>query len=800
MTGWDFGVLGGYFLILIIIGVISSRFIKKQEDYFMGGRGFGKLLQTFAAFGAGTGAHDPILMGRTTWTSGLTGIWSVLVWLFITPFYWIFAVWYRRMRHLTLGDWFVERYESKPMGVAYALFGFVFQILYLSIMFSAISKVSEPLLGDTAVGFLVGMVGSQNPEDLKWVLIPIIAFVVIAYGVLGGLTAAYWTDLIQGICIIGLSVILIPAGLYGLVSTYGNQYEVVETGEPVVEAMDGFSIMHERLPEAFFQLFGGPRAGEFPIHYIVSLTLLALVGIVVQPHFIATGGGSAKTEFAARMGLVTGNFLKRLCTIGWAITGLIVLALLAGNIDAARDPDVVWGIASRELLGSVMPGLVGLMLACLLAALMSSADCYMLVASALFVRNIYAPYVDPDASEKTYVTIGRISGAVIVAAAAAVAISSYNVFEQYKIALEVTAVFAAPFWLGMHWRWANKWSAWLTIAFSLCFFYIIPAVLPMAMPYAGIDLRGNEEYAVATNLVTTTTTRSATHADVDKRQALITAWEEDNQALQEQLATLKSAQQAVSDALAADDWQSSSHFLDKLGDEAKLLAAQSREMQANLGAKPTPIVVGESFEDKSTIGGEAIFWRDGLDPVRDAPDDEWAYAGAAEPIKTEPVGKAEEFETANGDKVTVTTTRNVGQFRGKGWFRLDFLLYHWAGVDLSNMSRASIQTLRLPPRVLLPFIVMILLSLITPKNSKKTLDRYYAKMKTPVDGDPEVDKTNLAAVYADPDSAVRKRLFPFFGLEIQRPTWADIIGFVVSFVICFAFLGFAWWLANLGAQ
>ena len=80
---------------------------------------------------------------------------------------------------------------------------------------------------------------------------------------------------------------------------------------------------------------------------------------MVQPHFIATGGGSAKSEDEARIGLVVGNFLKRFCTVGWAITALIALALLAGNAEIAANPDRVWGIASREILGPVGLGLVG---------------------------------------------------------------------------------------------------------------------------------------------------------------------------------------------------------------------------------------------------------------------------------------------------------------------------------------------------------------------------------------------------------------------------------------------------------
>ncbi len=114
----DYLVLVGYFAVMIAIGIYSSRMIKAQEDFFMGGRSFGKLLQTFAAFGAGTGSSDPVNTGRTTFTSGMSGMWSVMSWLFVTPFYWIAGVWYRRMRHLTLGDWFVERYESRAMGAA----------------------------------------------------------------------------------------------------------------------------------------------------------------------------------------------------------------------------------------------------------------------------------------------------------------------------------------------------------------------------------------------------------------------------------------------------------------------------------------------------------------------------------------------------------------------------------------------------------------------------------------------------------------------------------------------------------
>jgi len=655
----------------------------------------------------------------------------------------------------------------------------VFQICYLSIMFAALSKVADPLLGSDAVAMITGLIGSDNPADLKFVLIPVFAVVVILYGVLGGLTAAYWTDLIQGICIIVLSVILIPTGLQAVVNQYGDQYQT-SAGEPVTEMVDGFSIIHARVPHEYFQLAGGPRSGEFPLHYIVSLTALALVGIVVQPHFIATGGGSAKTENSARIGLVTGNFLKRFCTIGWAITGLIVLALFASSAEISADPDRAWGVASREILQPLGFGLVGLMLACLLAAMMSSADCYMLISSALIVRNVFAPYVNSNATEKQYVTVGRIAGLLIIAGSATMAIMFYNVLEQLKLALEVAILFGAPFWVGMWWRGATKWAAWGTLAFSLLVFFILPASLPHMIP----KLRDNSEYAIANQVITTTTTRPASLADVDKRNGQIEAWDKKAKLVRKQLDAAEpayiAAQRAIADAEQSGG-RADDAMLAQLSDSAAELASL-RSIERKLGERPPVITAGEDFGESFKTGGSAIFWSGGL-AAREGGSIHMHTVLNPRPAPGEP-------------EVLIEEKR--GDLQGSGWFRLDFLLYHLAGFDLQQADNALLQTLRLPPRLVLPFIVMILLSLITPRNSKEALDRYYVKMKTPVMGDPSEDAAELAASYANPSRYDGKRLFKFFGLEMQRPSFYDAFGFIICVVICFGFLAFAYWLANLG--
>ncbi|MCC9603847.1 sodium:solute symporter family protein [Stieleria sp. JC731] len=713
MTQIDYLVVFTYFVVMIAIGIWAMRRVKDQEDYFMGGRGFGKLLQTFAAFGAGTGAHEPIQVGRTSWTSGLSGVWSALMWLFVTPVYWITAVWYRRMRHLTLGDWFVERYQSKSLGAAYSVFAIVFYMFYLSTMLSAIAKFAAPLMG---VETVFGM-------DLKYVLVPGLAAVVILYGVLGGLTAAYWTDLIQGLFIILLSVMLIPYGLWELVKKYGDS----ETQG----IMDGFAILHQRVSADYFNLFNGPSAGEFPLQYILALSVLGMVGIVVQPHFIATGGGSAKSENEARIGLVVGNFLKRLCTVGWAITALIALALLAGNPELVRDPDYVWGIGAKEILGPLNLGLVGLMLACLMAAMMSSADTYMIVSSALITRNIYVAYINPNGTERENVRVARLTGLGIIIGASFVALTMADVFAQYLLALQLPIIFAAPFWVGMYWRRANATAVWITAAFSSLFFFVLPIVIPIAMP----SLKTDAKWTITTDRITKTITRVATAADVARHEAWQQAVEQTN------------------------------------GDEDEI---------KKLGPEPPKGNLGEEIEVVLKSGDKSIFWSGGVAPLDGSPTYE------------------EVSDMTQGD-MRIVSERRIGAQQGSGQFNLDLVVYRLVGFDFSNVTQATLETLRLPTRVLLPFLVLIIASYLTPKGDPRLLDRYFAKMKTQVHPDPETDQANLEAAYQDPSKLESLKLFPNTNLEIQKPRPSDLIGFTISVIVCFVIIGLLVWLAQIGA-
>ena len=151
----DIFVIVSYFLVIIAIGFWSMSRIKNQEDYFLAGRRFGKFIQTFAAFGQGTSADTAVGVSTTTFSNGAAGIWSSLIYLFSTPLYWLVMPWMRRLRLLTLGDFFEERYGSKALAGIYAVIGTIGMMAILSVGFSAVTKTVAALTPKEVTEFTI---------------------------------------------------------------------------------------------------------------------------------------------------------------------------------------------------------------------------------------------------------------------------------------------------------------------------------------------------------------------------------------------------------------------------------------------------------------------------------------------------------------------------------------------------------------------------------------------------------------------------------------------------------------------
>lgn len=533
LTAIDLVVIAVYFAVVIAIGVWSMRKIKNQEDYFLAGRSFGKFIQTFAAFGQSTSADTCVGVTTTTYSNGAAGTWGSLLYLFATPLYWMVMPWMRRLRLLTLGDFFEERYGSKPMAGVYAVIGSIGMMAIIAVGFSAMTKTvvaltpkqtseltaAELIEYNSAVELAqlastdyksltadqqsrLSELSLSNPQKLfshinQNALIWIVCIIVMLYAVMGGLEAAFLTDTIQGIFIIILSLLLIPFGWAKINAIYGGS-----------GFMDAMRTMHAQLPESSFEIFGSPTTIDFTWYYVLALSCMGMVNVVIQPNSLVVTG-SAKGEYECRFGFVTGCFMKRFVTVFWGFFALMAIVLYH---DKVHNPDLVWGYATLDLLGPLNIGLVGLMIACLMAALMSTADCLMITCSSLLTHNLYKPLFSGK-SEKHYICVGRVIGGLVVIGGALIATQFDSILQMLKFMWEINVMVAASFWLGMKWRRATKTAAWSSISATAVLFFVLPIIIPT---FAN-SLRTNDTLLQTTHPEPIVRTYTVRQMDVDER-------------------------------------------------------------------------------------------------------------------------------------------------------------------------------------------------------------------------------------------------------------------------------------------
>lgn len=410
----DWIVLLIYFVGITGLGVWTYKKIKSSADYFMGNRRFGKILMIAQAFGVGTHTDQPVSVTGASYTNGLAGIWYQWMWMFATPFFWIISPIYRRLRYVTMADFFHERY-GKSLAVFFSILGVVYFSMDIGLMLKGTGITIE------------GITGGAMPEEM---VIIAATFLFVLYGLAGGIIAAVVTDLVQGILILVLSFMLIP-------------FAINEAG--------GMQAFHQGLPEHMFSLIA-PH--EVTLFFIIMIVINGLVGIVIQPHHMAIGG-SGKTEMACRTGWTYGTFLKRFATMGWAFTGVFAAFLYTGLTMENRE--LAFGLMARNLLPV---GLVGLMLAALIAAVMSTCDAFMVHSSALITRNVYLPYINPKADDEKLLKVGRLTSMVTVILGVVFAFLFPSVIQGLIEVWKVTAYLGVAFWLGVMWKRANRYGAW----------------------------------------------------------------------------------------------------------------------------------------------------------------------------------------------------------------------------------------------------------------------------------------------------------------------------------------------------
>ncbi len=415
-------VLVLYFAGMLLMGWWSKRGIHNQEGYLLGNRRFGWPMMVMHAFGAGTHPGNVAGVMSQGVVSGASGIWVSWMWLFGTPFYWIIAPIIRRMRCLTMADFFRERF-GRSASVLYIIVASVGMIVFLAGVMLATTRTVQGVMGK-----------AQGQESDMWFfgILFVTTVVFIIYSYWGGIIAAIRTDMIQGLMIIALSFIAIPAALR-------------------LEQVGGLVGMRETLLGAdanYLSLFD-PK--EFSLLTVLLLSINAPLTALAFPHLMSVCA-AGKTEWEGRIGFTYGNILKRICTIGWCVLGLCWLAyLLKTGLEINKD--AAFGDAIRGLL---KPELQGVMLACVMAAAMSSGDAVQVTVAGLFSQNIYRVFVNPNADEKQLVRVTRIIGVFIaLSALVAATLMRSNLVKTILDYFNILSLVGISTAMGILWRRMN---------------------------------------------------------------------------------------------------------------------------------------------------------------------------------------------------------------------------------------------------------------------------------------------------------------------------------------------------------
>jgi sodium/proline symporter len=380
-----------YLFFLIFVGIWTFKLNKTQEDYLLAGRRLGPWVTAFSERASGESAWLILALPGAAIAVGLGQVWTVIgITVGIIASWFLIAEKLRieteKYHALTIPEYLHRRYEdnSNIIRLFSALIIAFFFAFYVSAQFHASGKVLKTLFDiDAVTGISIG------------------AAVIILYTLMGGFFAVAWTDLLQGILMIGTLIILPIAGFIELQSSQVTIAQSLAQAGPTHSSFtmgkDGFA--------GLAVILGGLSWG---------------LGYVGQPHLLI--------RF---MAIKNPSDIKKARTIAilWAlpgITGAFLIGLVALNYFGAEyftqiDVEQAMPLLAQNLLPAIV---AGLFISGAVAAMMSTADSQLLVSTSAVTEDFIHQYLGIEMSNKKWVTLSRITIVILGLLAYAIAIMS----------------------------------------------------------------------------------------------------------------------------------------------------------------------------------------------------------------------------------------------------------------------------------------------------------------------------------------------------------------------------------------
>jgi len=366
----NFALLGFiiYLIVILVVGFITYNRNKSHRDFFLAGRKLNPWVVAFSERASGESAWLLLGLPGAAFAAGLMEFWTALGCVTGIIFYWFFIARALRlnteqMGAITLPTFLASRFEKgQPAIRVLATFIIIFFfIFYLSAQFNGAGKILNVTFGlDQTTGMIIG------------------AGVIIFYTMMGGFFAVAWTDLVQGIIMIGTLVVLPLVALAELKEFHGG------TG-PLTELVTGEGYR-------YLSLTGG-KAGWAAAAMIISGMSWAL-GYMGQPHLL--------TRFMAIRSADQIRISRRIA-IAWVIpafTGALLIGIIgAGLFEQGMFDDIEK--VMPHLANDLLPAwLAGIFVSGAIAAMMSTADSQLLVISSSIIEDFFHRTLGRDVGDR----------------------------------------------------------------------------------------------------------------------------------------------------------------------------------------------------------------------------------------------------------------------------------------------------------------------------------------------------------------------------------------------------------------
>lgn len=368
----DVFIIVGYFALMLTIGYWAFRKGKEESaDYFLAGRDVGWLVVGASLFASNIGSEHLVGLAGSGAAGGLAvGHFEWLACLILLLLGWLFVPFYLRSGVYTMPEFLEQRYNAAAR----------WYLASVSIIGYVLTKISVTLYaGAVVIHELTGM--DKLASALALVIITGI------YTVAGGLRAVVYTEVIQTFLLILGSVTLTILG---------------------ITQIGGWQNLTAKLPADFFSMWKPVSHPDFPWTGIIFGAPILGLWYWCTDQYIVQRVLAARNLEEARRGTIFAGFLKILPVFIFVLPGMIAVALFSDITSATADS------AFPTLVTRLLPiGLKGLVIAGLLAALMSSLSSVFNSCSTLITRDLYKK-LHPSATERQLVMVGRIATGVLV--------------------------------------------------------------------------------------------------------------------------------------------------------------------------------------------------------------------------------------------------------------------------------------------------------------------------------------------------------------------------------------------------